>query len=113
MTRCFAALVALNALAFVSAGPAAARIGPGPAGSGRVAVRHVQPRTLIPFGFPGFIGDYWDYSVPGAEAAPETPSVLFVAPSAPPSSEDRPPCRETSPDGVTTVRGMACSHTNR
>jgi hypothetical protein len=56
------------------------------------------------FGYPGIIG----YSDP--EAAPEAP-IVVTAPQPAPAvvAVDRPPCHETTTEGVVIVRGSACS----
>jgi hypothetical protein len=56
------------------------------------------------FGYPGIIG----YSDP--EAAAEAPTVVTAPQPAPAVvAVDRPPCQETTPEGVVIVRGSPCS----
>jgi hypothetical protein len=56
------------------------------------------------FGYPGSIG----YSDP--EAAAEAPTVVTAPQPAPAVvAVDRPPCRETTTEGVVIVRGSPCS----
>ena len=68
---------------------------------------HRNGTALVPFGF-------WDWAPEpnvvvvepqpaNADAAPPAPQVL------PTQTADLPPCRETTPDGVVVLRGMACA----
>jgi hypothetical protein len=55
------------------------------------------------FGYGGFIG----YSDPDGVA--ETPNVSTVRQPASAVPVDRPPCRETTAEGVVVTRGISCS----
>jgi hypothetical protein len=56
------------------------------------------------FGYPGVIG------YPDPEAASEAPTVVTAPQPAPAVvAVDRPPCHETTTEGVVIVRGSACS----
>jgi hypothetical protein len=58
------------------------------------------------FGYPGIIG----YSDP--EAAAEAPTVTAPQPAPAVVAVDRPPCHETTTEGVVIVRGSACSRSS-
>ena len=67
--------------------------------------RHHHFGPFVPFGFlDGF-------ESPGTAAVAEPPSAEFDAPSPEGASldADRPPCRETTPQGVEILRGSGCS----
>jgi hypothetical protein len=59
----------------------------------------------------GFRGNGLGYGgyYPDTDATAETPPIPVAMPASPVPAVDRPPCRETTPEGVVVERGTACS----